>query len=181
MSLFISTPLRYLDLLPPLKSFNFNTFYFLKLSFFVPIVEELIFRLPLRFSRINLITSGGLLLFFIFQSLNIYIAISFLILSFGFIIISIKKGLDSLGRVDNFLTKYFLWIFYFQAILFGFLHLANYNLDIRYFYLFPFYILTYIIIGCFWGYIRVRYKYGLYVCIITHIMLNGLYCLIILR
>ena len=181
ISLFISTPLRYLNLLPPLKDINFSFLSFLKISFFVPLVEELIFRLPLRISRVNLITSLGLILFLIFQNLNIYVSLSFLIVSFGFIILIIINRSDILPIGGNFFTKYYLFIFYSQAILFGLLHLPNYNLDLKYFYLFPLFIIIYILIGCLWGYIRVRFKYGIYACIITHMIVNSLYYLILAK
>ncbi|MBK7710509.1 MAG: CPBP family intramembrane metalloprotease [Bacteroidales bacterium] len=181
ISLIISTPLRYLDLLPSIKNMQFQRFNILKMSLFVPVIEELIFRLPLRISKVNLSTSFGLLLFLVFQKININIALLFLVWTVIFLVFNVNKKSDSETSLRNISSKLYLWIFYFQAILFGLLHLSNFNLNYKYFYLFPFYILIYVLIGCFWGYIRVRYNNGIFACILTHILINSLYCLLILR
>jgi hypothetical protein len=181
ISLFVITPLKYLNLFPDLRNVNLSPLNLLKVSLFVPIVEELIFRLPLRYSKTNLISSFGLILYLIFQNINSIVALIFLILSFGFIITNFHNKLDNKLIGNVFYTRFYLWIFYTQAIIFGFLHLANYNLDFRYFYLFPFFISIYVLIGCFWGYIRVRYKNGIFICIVTHMIINGTYCLIMIK
>jgi hypothetical protein len=178
IGLVISTPLRYFSLLPSQKGINFSSLNILRFSLLVPIFEELIFRLPLRISKVNLTTPLSLILFFLLYKVNIYVALSLSIILFVILFFGIKKESDFYYRADYFMTKYFYGVFYFQALLFGFLHLTNYNLNYKYFYLFPFFVISYIFTGCFFGYIRIRYNYGIYVCIVTHIVLNSIYCLI---
>jgi len=175
----ISTPLKYFNLLPPQEEINFSLFNILKISLLLPIIEELIFRLPLRISKVNIATSSSLILFLIFNKLNIYVALSSSIVLFGFLFLRIKKESNILKRIDIFFTKYFSGFFYFQALVFGFLHLTNYRLDFKYFYLFPLFVINQIFTGCFFGYIRVRYTFGIYVCIVTHIVVNSIYCFVL--
>jgi Type II CAAX prenyl endopeptidase Rce1-like len=176
ISLIISAPLSYFKLLPSLKDVSLGPSSILKISLFVPVVEELIFRLPLRANKITVASSLGLLLFLIFKNINFYLAVSLLILLIGYLLLKIKSGSASINLVDSSLSKYFFWVFYFQAVIFGILHLTNFNLNFKYFYLFPFFIITYILTGCIWGYIRVKYTLGIYACIVTHIILNSIYC-----
>ena len=175
----ISTPLKYFNLLPPQEEINFSLFNILKISLLLPIIEELIFRLPLRISKVNIATSSSLILFLIFNKLNIYVALSSSIVLFGFLFLRIKKESNILKRIDIFFTKYFSGFFYFQALVFGFLHLTNYRLDFKYFYLFPLFVINQIFTGCFFGYIRVRYTFGIYVCIVTNIVVNSIYCFVL--
>ena len=179
--LVISTPLDFFHLLPAKKIIIINLRSSIIAILIAPIIEELIFRLPLRFSKVNIITSFCLVIFLILNKLNFYLALSISIVLLGFLLLRINEGSDIIKRADNFFTRYFFWIFYFQVFLFGFLHLINFNLDFRYFYLFPFFIIGYILIGCYLGYIRVRYNLGIYICIVTHMVINGVYCLINFR
>jgi len=180
IGLLISMPLRYMELFPEQKEIDFSLNAYIKFSLLLPIIEESIFRLPLRISRNNLAISFGLILFIILNKLVIYLAISLSLslLVALFIVIKIKPVLN---KVNSLSQRYFLLFFYIQAIIFGFLHLTNYKLDIQYFYLFPFFIIGYIVNGCFLGYLRVRYTYGIYLCITSHIVMNSLYCLLILK
>ena len=181
IGLLISMPLRYMELFPEQKEIDFSLNAYIKFSLLLPIIEESIFRLPLRISRNNLAISFSLILFIILNKLIIYLAISLSLslLIALFIVITIKP--EILNKVNSLSQRYFLLFFYIQAIIFGFLHLTNYKLDIQYFYLFPFFIIGYIVTGCFLGYLRVRYTYGIYLCIATHIAMNSLYCLLLLK
>jgi hypothetical protein len=179
VGLAISTPLRFLKLFPEQRGIDYNLFIILKITLFLPIIEELIFRLPLRISRRNLAISLSLILFGCLTRINLYLAISTSIALFNIIIFFIKDESIILNKLNSFTTKYFLQIFYFQALLFGLLHLTNYNLDIQYFYLFPFFVISYILTGCFLGYLRIKYNYGIYLCMTTHIVVNSLYCLVL--
>jgi hypothetical protein len=177
--LVISTPLRYFSLLPSQRDTPFSLINIIKISLLLPIIEELIFRLPLRISKINIAISLSIILFVILNKIDIYVAIIFSIVLFVFLFLLIKEESNILERTDNFFTKYFYIFFYFQAFIFGFFHLTNYVLDFKYFYLFPLFVINQIFIGVFLGYIRVRYTYGIFVCIVTHMVVNSIYCLII--
>ena len=174
-------PLIYFNLFPSVKGINFSLLNILKISLFYPIVEELIFRLPLRSSKFNLVISFSILIsLLVIKRLvsNFYLAISLsLILYFSLSLFFQKDSLRFI-KLINFFTLKFRLVFYFQALLFGFLHLTNYNIEIKYFYIFPLFIMNYIFSGCFWGYLRVRYANGIYLCIASHILINSIYCVL---
>ena len=178
----IVIPLRYFNLFPSLREIEFTPINVLKVSLILPIVEELIFRLPLRISKINFATSFSMIIFLFLNKgffSNIYIRLSISILLFLIIYFGIKQEFSFLKIITYFFTNHFWSLFYFQALVFGFLHLTNYNVDFRYFYLFPFIAISYISKGCLFGYLRVRFTYGIYLCIASHIFINGIYFLIL--
>ena len=175
------TPLRYLNLYPSLKEINLTPINILKVSLLLPIIEELIFRLPLRISKINFITTLSIIIFLVLHKYclsNVYLALSLSLIFFITLNLLINKKSNFLNKLTIFFNKYFQFIFYFQALIFGFLHLTNYRVDFKYFYLFPLFAISYISSGCFWGYMRVKYKFGIYICIVSHVVVNSLYCLI---
>jgi hypothetical protein len=183
IGLLIVTPLRYFNLYPSLKEIKFTPVNILKISLLLPIIEELIFRLPLRISKINFASSFSLVIFLVLHYciFNIYLSLSIsIIFSFSLYLV-LEKESSFLNRLIVLFTKYFWQVFYFQALIFGFLHLTNYFVDFRYFYLFPFFVLSYIISGLLWGYIRMRYTFGIYLCIVSHIIVNSIYCLVLSR
>lgn len=177
--LVVSSPLKYLNLFPFQKEITFNFYTVIKFSLLLPIIEELVFRLPLRISRNNLTISLSILFFVCLSKINLYLASSLSLCLFLILYILFKKGSIVIDKLSSVTSRYFVFAFYAQAIIFGMLHLTNYILDLRYFYLFPFFIISYIVAGCFLGYIRVRYCYGIYLCTTTHILLNSIYCLIL--
>ena len=175
----ISTPLRYFKLFPSLKEINYSSFNIFKISLLLPIIEELIFRLPLKISKVNIVIPLSIILFLFLYKFNIYVAVSLSIILSVFLCLSIKKESKLIYRIDILLTKHFGIFFYFQALIFGFLHLTNYWIDFKYFYLFPFLAINYIFTGCLFGYIRVKYNFGIFVCIVSHIFTNSIYCLVL--
>ena len=180
----IVIPLRYFNLFPFLREFKFTPSNILKATLMFPIIEELIFRLPLKISKINLATSFSLIIFLVLNKWyfsNIYLALSFSFVLFLLLYISISSESSFLDRLTLSFTKHFWRFFYFQALIFGFLHLTNYIVDIRYFYLFPFIVISYISKGCLFGYLRIRFTYGIYLCIASHILVNSIYCFVLSR
>jgi hypothetical protein len=182
--IFISTPLRFYNLYPSVKISEIKNLNILYIALLLPVLEELLFRLPLRSSIINIVIMAGIIFFIFLRScflINVLLALFcsiLLVLSLYFIL---KKKSPFSEIVLFFFEKNFRILFYSQALLFGFLHLTNYNLDFNLFYLFPFVAISYIFIGFFWGYLRVRYSSGIYLCIVSHIVVNSLYCLLILH
>ena len=164
--------LHFLELLPEYKPIDLNALNIFKITLVAPIFEELIFRLPLKFSKINLTVSLGLFLYLITRKIDIILAVSLTALFLGFMILSLIKESEFQPGTKKLFSKYFQHVFYFQAVIFGFLHLPNFYLDFRYFYLFPLFIVSYIFIGCILGYLRVVYTNGLYICIILHMFTN---------
>lgn len=182
VGILIVLPLRYLNLFPLLREFNFTSNNIIRVILIFPIIEELIFRLPLKISKITFVTSFSLIIFLILNKWclsNTYFALSISILLFLSLHLGISEESSISLRVSHFFRYPFWIIFYFQAVIFGILHLTNYIVDFRYFYLFPFIVVSYILKGCLFGYLRVRFAYGIYLCIASHILVNSIYCFIL--
>jgi len=178
----IVIPLRHFNLFPSLREFKLSVSNILKITLIFPIVEELIFRLPLRISKINLATSFSLMIFAVSNKWcfsNIYLALSFSIALFILLYIGTLRESSFLDIFTSYLTNHFWRFFYFQSLFFGFLHITNYIVDFRYFYLFPFIVLSYIFKGFLFGYLRIRFTYGIYLSIATHVVVNSIYSLIL--
>jgi hypothetical protein len=167
-----------LDSLPKHKPIDLNTLSVLRIIFLTPIIEELIFRLPLKLSKINITISVSLLLFFLVRRIDSTLAISLTVLFLGFMIISLRKQSDFQPETRQLFSKYFYLVFYFQALFFGFLHLQNFYLDATSYFLYPLLIITNILMGFIAGYLRVRYTNGLYACILLHMTINTIACLV---
>jgi len=177
----IATPLKYFNLFPALKEFSTTPVTIFKITILIPIMEELVFRLPLRVTKVNLLISLSIVVYYILSKLiisNTYFSIIFTLLMAisGFLF---TKESTLINSISAFVNLHFLKFFYLQALVFGFLHLTNYNLDFDFFYLFPLFIMGYLFVGCLWGYLRVRYSYGIYICITSHIIINSIYCIIL--
>ncbi len=184
LGIFIIIPLKYLSLYPPIKEIEISRVPALYITLLFPILEELIFRLSLRISRINILITLCFVFYlfihlFIFSNRVIALSCSFVI------VLGLNQIINRESRIFNSILEILknrFWVFFYgQALLFGFLHLTNYNLDFKYFYLFPLVTLSYIIPGIFWGYLRIRYSSGIYLCIVSHIAVNSLYWLLVLQ
>ena len=184
IGILIVIPLRYFNLYPSLNEFKFTPVNILKITIISPVIEELIFRLPLRISKINLAVSFSLIIFLVLKRwcfFNIYLSLSCSSILFFSLYLYFRKGINIYYKLSFFLTHHFRQFFYFMALVFGILHLTNYRVDFRYFYLFPFFAINYLVSGFFWGYLRVRYTYGIYLCIASHIFVNSIYCFVLSR
>ena len=153
------------------QAFEKRSFWFLLLV--PPILEELVFRLPLKRNRIN---------FMIFFVIICWIIISFS-LSTGLITskrlwirlsISLPVGL-LLGYFLSYplqKMRYGIW-FYVMASIFGLIHIFNYYGQITSFVI-ALYVLLYAlnktVFGMFLGYIRVRYS--IFASIAVHFLNN---------
>lgn len=100
-----------------------------------PFFEELIFRLYLRY-KTNYVAH-----FFIFLTL-----------------IAGEKNHDKFEVWSfNFWNRRYMFIFYFSALLFGYVHLTNYNCSIPIILLSPIIVAPQFVVGLFIGYLRVRH------------------------
>lgn len=118
----------------------------------MPIIEEVIFRLYLKF-KYNLPIQLYLLFFRISNTAD-------------YREMQLKKQWH----------KYYSFIFYFSAILFGFFHIINYSITINVILLAPFLVLPQILIGLFLGFLRVRFN--LFMGILFHIFHNVIFLLV---
>ncbi|PLX27867.1 hypothetical protein C0583_01360 [Candidatus Parcubacteria bacterium] len=161
--------------------------------FFGPIIEEMTFRLVLRYSPINF----SFFLLFVFllfsQSDNIvgrFIQENFIILErsmgwylflfvafvlFCLIGIAMAQAIKSSKFsivLEYIFENYFVYIFYSLACIFAFLHIFNYyNLD-NFWLLMPVLVAPQFVIGLILSYIRMRY--GITWSIFYHILHNSL-------
>jgi hypothetical protein len=150
-----------------------NVEVLLLLSVYGPIMEELTFRLPLKFSKWNLtIASIGITAticrvlvqleykYSITLSIGIGIAIYYILN---------KKLLEN---ISEFWIKNKLLIFYVLLIIFSFLHLKNYDMTFELLLFSPIFMLTHILGGIFFSYVRLNS--GILLAICFHSFNNGI-------
>jgi len=144
-----------------------------KLIFFVPIYEEVIFRLPLKFSKQNLFLSLAALHFMLFYhsySIIILSAISLIIASIPYFRLVPVEVYSKMGLIWN---KFFPLLYYGLAISFGLIHMTNFpNLRMIHYLLFPLIVSNQIIMGLMFGYVRVTYKNGFFYSVLLHFFIN---------
>lgn len=141
-------------------SFHWNdswTFYF-SIVLIAPILEELVFRNALKYSRVAIAIAIGLILRmicknFITQPDYIPTAIGLCFLSIPFIAIALKY-VDS--ALKNLWINNFHFIFHAVAIIFGLVHLSNYDHINNYFLAIPL-IASQVISGYVLGFIKMKF------------------------
>ena len=137
-----------------------------------PILEELIFRLPLKFTSYNILISISLLLLFLSNN-NIYLmlAISLILTIFGYSLYTNTLNIKS--RLEYLWKYHFTIIFYLFAIFFGLLHINYYKVvtPIQYL-LVVLLVLPQIVGSLIMGYVRVKYCNGIIITIMIHILYN---------
>jgi hypothetical protein len=159
-----------------------STFLLMCALFLGPILEEIIFRLPLIYSRVNISISIGVLIGFyittLFHSIysNYLILLAKLIVAiivFGLLYFTLKyfKNLDIL--LQNLFSKYRNIVFYILVLLFCLLHLANLvYLSSDLFVIILLYLTPKLIGGLICSYLRI--KFGLKYSIFVHIGNNSI-------
>ncbi len=161
---------------------NGAIFSIISYIFYIPLIEELGFRLGLKYSRINFsIMTSCLSYFFLiiihfsiseyFKSMNSYFTNILIALLFGIVTLFI---LTFSQKTDSFLTDF--WsnhrkqVFYFSVFLFGVFHYFNFELNFKTLLLMPLITLPQTIYGIVFGYIRL--KYGIFYSVLSHSLLN---------
>lgn len=170
-------PLSLFDLIPELPKRSLSDAYILIIV--APILEELLFRLPLRNFFKNIFFS----LAFIFYALTktyfgipATVAIAILIVTLPYF----PRFIDSHEKsVNNFIKKNYPYFFYFAALFFGFLHITNIdNLTTAHYFVSPVIVLYQILLGLLLGFVRVKYKWGIIYSIFMHAVFNSIPVLI---
>ncbi|MEM6254906.1 MAG: CPBP family glutamic-type intramembrane protease [Cyanobacteria bacterium P01_D01_bin.156] len=135
-----------------------------------PIIEEIIFRLPLRPSALSLSIPFSIAILYLSTFLRMNSAIpsvvGFMLLGFN---VYLAKRQLKVFRLQQIYRRFSRPIFYLSAILFGVIHIGNY--DSRVWALMPLLVLPQSVLGLFWGFVRVRY--GLSWAIFAHALHNG--------
>jgi len=144
-----------------------------KLIFFIPIIEEIIFRLPLKFSKQNLFLSLAAFQFILFYhtySLFILIIISLTIALIPYMRLMPETFYSRLGLIWK---NYFPLVYYGLAICFGLVHLSNFhNVRTAHYLVFPLIVSNQIIMGLIFGYVRVTFRNGFIYSVLLHFLIN---------
>ncbi len=164
--------IRSLDLLPKysipkidsLTNSNSITL-FLLVVIFGPLMEEILCRLNLKITKLNIAVFLTAVLMFIIQVLFFLKFRFFIYLSaiptFALIYYTINHINFPLEGIDKFVKLKFRYVFHLSAIIFGILHLTNY--DTIYWWmivLIPFLTAPYITMGYVFGYVRMKYGFA---------------------
>ncbi len=170
-SILIILPILILDLVPDRMDVTLSLTF--KVVIVAPLLEELAFRLPLRYSSKNIFIAIGTFVFmFMIISFNIYVSLFIGILTalIPFMNIISQKILE---KIEKYYFKYYKFIFYFLALSFGMIHLFSYkNLNIIQFGIAPLFVINQIFMGLFLSFTRVKYRFGFFYCVVIHIIIN---------
>lgn len=146
-----------------------------------PLMEELFFRLTLKYSKYaftGILFALGFTAFAFIpegnKTLTYLLLAVFIIGQLGstlvFHSISRKDQGPELLKVIH--RKYYGWLFYGQAIIFGLVHISNYNLaEMDAWYILPFLVVPQTMLGFILGYSRI--KYGFWSNIYLHMVHNA--------
>jgi len=165
-------PLSLFDLIPDLPKRQLSdSLWIIGIG---PVIEEMIFRFPLKNFFKNIFISIAIL-FFVFVKKYIGIPlttlIALLIASLPYIVTFRNEG----ERIINSLVKNnYPYFFYFITLFFGFLHLSNLNnLTTSHYIVSPVIVLYQIQLGLYLGFLRVKYKAGIFYSIFVHAIFNS--------
>ncbi|MFT3995239.1 MAG: CPBP family glutamic-type intramembrane protease [Dysgonomonas sp.] len=176
VSMVVRVPLAMMGLMPSEPPIDINPRYIILACLLAPIYEELIFRLSLRFKPIYLLISITLFTLLILKrqiGLPFGLIASSLVLLIGSYLLFVDKRLGICNKLGVFWQNHYSIVFYSSVLIFGLLHIFNYqNLTWKHYLLSPLIVLPQIIMGLFWGYIRLKYDKGLYISILMHLFNN---------
>lgn len=152
-------------------------YHFVFACLIAPLIEEMLFRLCLRYSKLNFSVAAGFC-FFIFSDLlikgrgifgednplSLRIGLVFIIIAIAYSILQSNPVIDD--RLTKFWSLHFRLIFYLSVISFGFLHVTNLENSLTVFLLAPMLTLPQMAGGFMFGYIRL--KYGILYAVLLH-------------
>ena len=151
---------------PKIESFanSGSIILFLFIVIFGPLIEEVLCRLNLKITKLNIsafLTAVLMLIIqvFFFRRFHFYIYLSIIPL-FALIYYTINQLHFPIGGIENFVKSKFKYVFHFSAIVFGMIHLTNY--DAIYWWMIviiPILIAPYITMGYVFGYARMKYGF----------------------
>ncbi|AZA81982.1 hypothetical protein C1637_24570 [Chryseobacterium lactis] len=172
---FIDAPMK-----DNLTSYEISIFEVFLTCLLVPLLEELAFRLPLYFSKINLSISTTIISFFIvnrfFHLEDQYdlkndfffrVLIAYLL---GFLMWLIVKNYGKF--FEDFYHKRLGIIVYSYSLFFAFMHIANYEVSSNYLLTSLFIIIPHFISGLILSFVRLNY--GFFYSLFLHILNNSL-------
>lgn len=136
-----------------------------------PVIEEVVFRLPLIFEPVFIALSLSVIVTALVHKVsnNTFSAIVFLILFY----LIYKLASINKSKLLFFWQRNFKMIFYVFSIAFGLVHIGNYHFtEPWHYFLAPVLVFPQIVIGFILSFTRLYYYKGFLICIIFHILLN---------
>lgn len=132
-------------------------------TLYLPLIEEIIFRLYLKLNRLHLFISIEFFVFFFsskilnFDTLPIdnVLLIKLSLMIAVFLILYLFRNI----KIKKISIKYFRYIYYTSAIIFGFAHLVNHDLILKNILFLPLLTLPQIVGGLITGYFRITYGF----------------------
>lgn len=147
-----------------------------------PLLEEIMFRLPMVYNKFNISIMIGVVAFYLFSGLVAYVnlistAMIFVRITvgvlFAILVYSILWYYDNINSIFNKFWKNYFWVvFYSLSISFGLLHSVNFAGSGIPYYLLPLLTLPQLLVGLMIGYFRMRY--GFFYGYSIHFMNNSL-------
>jgi len=152
---------------PKIESFakSGSIILFLFVVIFGPLLEEILFRLNLKITKLNISAFlTGLLVLIIqvsfFRKFHFFIYLSTIPI-FALIYYAINHFHFPIEKIDHFVKSKFRYVFHFSAIVFGMIHLTNYATIYWWMIvLIPFLTAPYIAMGYVFGYARMKYGFA---------------------
>ena len=162
---------------------NFNILYqkfghlkFFYVVLFVPAIEELIIRLPLKVKTSFIAFSFSMLVFplvgfnytnFDFHSLHYFFGVLIILIFLPICLNWVFKKIN----IINFINRNYKFYFYLLATLFALAHISNFKpINYHYFFVYPIFVLPQFVMGVSLGY--VRNKCGLPYSLLLHALIN---------
>lgn len=152
--------------------------YFFNVVILAPVIEELIFRLPLRNFFKNIFISVGLLTFVIVKGYVPLLLAILLGLVVALLPYATKLTKEKEENVNSFVVRHYGYLFYFLAISFGVLHILNAEFFTSDMYMSAFiFVINPVLVGLYFAFIRVKLKHGIIYSMILHSLTNLLHYL----
>lgn len=167
LSSFVLVPLKIAGLLPtywiPTQEIN-SVLILFAATVFVPLIEEILFRLNLKISKINIALFLSLLIIFVVKITFLREIHSQIFLVAIPVFVPIYYILDRtnlpMQRIETFWKSHFKYIFHFAAIGFGMMHLLNFEtINWWMIAISPLLAAPYISLGYILGYIRMKHGF----------------------
>ncbi len=137
--------------------------------FILPLLEEVAFRLSLKFKPVFLALTLGVLTYYVVSKGVYHTKLSdvydhFALRCFiALFVVLLTYALSSISKVKNNLELFWLnnfkWIYYFFCLVFAWIHIFNYELNMEHLLLIPIITLDKLVSALCYGYTRIRYGF----------------------
>ncbi|MCG6187447.1 CPBP family glutamic-type intramembrane protease [Maribellus maritimus] len=170
---FLLIPLALLDLLPEHPGYTMSEVKYIVV--WAPFIEELIFRLPLRNFFRNMFFPLAIFFYMAAKTalgMPFAIVVSAVIVALPYIPGLITRFENS---VNNTIKKYYPFVFYLVALLFGGVHITNFDqLSSTQYFFTPVIVFYQLLMGLYLGFLRVKFKRGIVYSILIHALFNSI-------